>query len=77
MDIGHGWTERSRVERRKYHVELRLGRVEGNNLMVKVFERTMMGREIGRRRNRDLEVSIDLDVTNEWSLILRWRPLTA
>lgn len=43
MDIGYGWTERSRVEGRKDQVELRLGRVEGNNLTVIVFERMTMG----------------------------------
>lgn len=51
MDIGYGWTDRSRVERRKDHVELRLGRVEGNNLMVKVFERMTMGE--GNREEKE------------------------
>lgn len=63
--------------RRKDHMEVRLGRGEGNNLMVKVFERMMMGEGNREGRNRDLGVSIDLDMTNERSLILRWRSLTA
>lgn len=77
LDIGYGWTARSRVERRKDHMEVRLGRADGNNLLGKVFEKMMVGREIRRRRKKDLEASVDLDMTNEHSLILRQRPLTA
>lgn len=43
LDSGFGWIDWSRVETRKNQMEVRQGRMEGNNLMVEVLERMMTG----------------------------------